>query len=181
MQRAHVFTSAFNYVLPVGKGQAILSNGNRVAEAVLGGWQVSGILTLLAGAPFNAGVAGDLAGCGCTNRPNRIGDGNLPAGERTSRRWFDVSAFALAPSFVNGNSGRNILIGPGSENLDFALLKNFPIRERSALQFRWELFNSLNHANFGFPAATINVPATAGQISSTATGRQMQFGLKLTF
>ena len=71
MQRAHVFTSAFNYVLPVGKGQAILSNGNRVADAVLGGWQVSGILTLLAGSPFNAGVAGDLAGCGQNTECNR--------------------------------------------------------------------------------------------------------------
>jgi len=125
------------------------------------------------------GVAGDLAGCGCTNRPNRIGNGNLT--DRSISRWFDVSAFALAPSFVNGNAGRNILIGPGLENLDFALFKNFAIREQSALQFRWELFNSLNHANFGFPSATINVPATAGQISSAAAGRQMQFGLKFTF
>ena len=108
-----------------------------------------------------------------------IGNGNLT--DRSISRWFDVSAFALAPSFVNGNAGRNILIGPGLENLDFALFKNFAIRERFALQFRWELFNSLNHANFGFPSATINVPATAGQIFSAASGRQMQFGLKFTF
>ena len=74
-----------------------------------------------------------------------------------------------------------ILIGTGLENLDFALFKNFAIRERFALQFRWELFNSLNHANFGFPSATINVPATAGQIFSAASGTQMQFGLKFTF
>ncbi|HUQ92358.1 MAG TPA: carboxypeptidase-like regulatory domain-containing protein [Bryobacteraceae bacterium] len=181
MQRAHVFTSAFNYLLPIGKGQSILNRSSRAADAVLGGWQISGILTLQAGSPFNVGVAGDLAGCACTNRPNRIGDGNLPSGQRNISRWFDVSAFALAPSFVNGNAGRNILIGPGSQNLDFALFKKFAIRERSALQFRWEMFNSLNHANFGFPASTINVPATVGQIFSAATGRQMQFALKLTF
>jgi len=181
MHRLHRFTSALNYVLPVGKGQAILNNSNRAVDAVLGGWQVSGILTLQSGSPFNAGVAGDLAGCACVNRPNRIGNGKLASGERNIRRWFDASAFALAPSFVNGNAGRNILIGPGMENLDFALLKNFPIRERTAVQFRWEIFNLVNHANFGFPAATINIPAVVGQISSAAMGRQMQFALKVTF
>jgi Carboxypeptidase regulatory-like domain len=179
MHREHIFTSAFNYLLPIGKDQAILKSANRGVDAILGGWQMSGILTLQSGSPFNVGVAGDLAGCGCTNRPNRIGNGNLS--DRSISRWFDVSAFALAPSFVNGNAGRNILIGPGLENLDFALFKNFTIREQSALQFRWELFNALNHANFAFPSATINVPATAGQISSAAAGRQMQFGLKFTF
>jgi hypothetical protein len=181
MHRAHIFTTAFNYLLPIGKGQALLGDSSRALDALLGGWQTSGILTLQSGSPFNVGVAGDIAGCGCTNRPNRIGNGNLPRGERNISRWFDVSAFTLAPSFVNGNAGRNILIGPGLQNLDFALFKNFRIREQMGLQFRWELFNALNHANFGFPAATINVPATVGQISSAATGRQMQFGLKFTF
>jgi len=181
MHRAHIFTSAFNYLLPVGNGQAVLRASSPVVHAILGGWQTSGILTLQSGSPFNVGVAGDLAGCGCTNRPDRTGNGNLPSGARNISRWFDVSAFALAPSFVNGDAGRNILIGPGLQNLDFALFKNFAIRERLALQVRWELFNSLNHANFGFPSATINVPATAGQISSAASGRQMQFGSKFTF
>jgi hypothetical protein len=181
MHRAHIFTTAFNYLLPLGKGQALLGDASGVVDALLGGWQTSGILTLQSGSPFNVGVAGDLAGCGCTNRPNRIGNGNLPRGERSIRRWFDASAFVLAPSFVHGNAGRNILIGPGLQNVDFALFKNFRIREQAGLQFRWELFNAFNHPNFGFPAATINVPATVGQISSAATGRQMQFGLKFTF
>jgi hypothetical protein len=181
MHRAHVFTGAFTYILPFGKGQALLNTGNPMANAVFGGWQSTGILTLMTGSPFNVGVAGDIANCGCTNRPNRTGDGNLDRGARSIDRWFDVGAFSPAAQFTNGNAGRNILIGPGVNNLDFGLFKNFQAGESRAVQFRWELFNAFNHANFGFPAATVNVPATAGRISGAAAGWQMQFGLKFTF
>ncbi len=181
MHRAHVFTGAFTYVLPFGKGQTWLNSTNPAVNAVLGGWQSTGILTLMTGSPFNAGIAGDIANCGCTNRPNRIANGNLDRSVRSIDRWFDVSAFVPAVQFTNGNTGRNILIGPGVNNLDFGLFKNLQVGETKALQFRWELFNAFNHANFGFPAATVNVPATAGRISGASAGRQMQFGLKFAF
>jgi hypothetical protein len=181
MQREHIFTTAFNYILPVGRGQAVLNQANPVLNGLLGGWQISGILTLQSGSPFTPGIAGDIANCGCTNRPIRIGNGNLPGGQRTVDHWFDVAAFTPQPPYTYGNAGRNILIGPGLENLDAALFKNFQIHEKARLEFRWELFNAFNHANFGFPAATINVPATAGKISSAGTSRDMQFGLKFVF
>ena len=97
---------------------------------------------------------------------------------------------------MNGNAGRNILIGPGLENLDFALFKNFAIRERSALQFRWELFNALNHQNLGFPDTNFCLPPLAdgatdtvhrdgcqfGRITNIQTDpRSMQFALKFFF
>ena len=181
MHREHILTTAFNYLAPFGKGQPMLNGLNSVANAVIGGWQVSGILTLQSGSPFNVGIAGDIANCGCTNRPNRIGNGNLPGSQRNVNHWFDASAFTVPAQFTYGNAGRNVVIGPGIQNLDSALFKNFRIREQSTLEFRWELFNALNHANFGFPSATINVPATVGKIFSAAPGRQMQFGLKYVF
>ncbi|MBM3740555.1 MAG: carboxypeptidase regulatory-like domain-containing protein [Acidobacteria bacterium] len=181
MHRAHVFTTAFSYSLPVGRSQPLLNALPAVAQAVLGGWQVAGILTLQTGSPFNVGMAGDVANCACTNRPNRLANGNLSRGERNIQRWFDIGAFAVAPSFTHGNAGRNILIGPGIQNLDVALLKNFRVKDRSTVQVRWEMFNSLNHANFGFPAAAVNVPAVAGRISSALDPRIMQFSLKWLF
>ncbi|MFN0166330.1 MAG: carboxypeptidase regulatory-like domain-containing protein [Bryobacteraceae bacterium] len=181
MHRGHVLTTAFSYDLPFGRGQHWLGGLPAVGDALLGGWQLSGILTLQTGSPFNVSVAGDVANCGCGNRPNRLGNGNLDRGERSIQRWFDVSAFAVPTTFTNGNAGRNIMIGPALQNLDLALLKNFRIRERSRVQLRWEAFNSLNHANFGFPAATINIPATVGRISSALDPRIMQFSLKWIF
>jgi hypothetical protein len=181
MQREHIFTTAFNYLVPVGKGQRVLSQVNPVVNKIVGGWQLSGILTVQSGSPFNVSVAGDVANCGCTSRPNRVADGNLPSGQRGVNGWFDVAAFTVPAPFTYGNAGRNVLIGPGLQNLDTALFKNLRIRERSTLEFRWELFNALNHANFGFPSAAINVPATAGKIFSASAARQMQFGLKFLF
>jgi hypothetical protein len=181
MQREHNLTTAFNYLLPVGKGQELLNQVNPVLNMIVGGWQLSGILTLQSGSPFNVSVSGDVANCGCTNRPNRVGDGNLPSGQRGVNGWFDVSAFTVPAPFTYGNAGRNVLIGPGLQNLDTALFKNFRIREHSTIEFRWELFNALNHTNFGFPSAAVNVPATAGKIFSANPGRQMQFGLKFLF
>jgi hypothetical protein len=179
--RAHLLTTALNYLLPVGKGQPALNNLHPVLEGMLGGWQVSGILTVSSGSPFSPGFSGDRANCACTNRPDRIGNGNLPSSERSITRWFDASAFVTSAQFVHGNAGRNILIGPGLQNVDFGLFKNFQIRERNSLQFRWESFNAFNHANFGQPSATVNIPATAGRIFGAAPGRQMQFGLKWLF
>src|SRR5262249_39603728 len=104
-------------------------------------------------------------------------------------RWFDTSAFvALNPTFgqvgfvpnqVFGNSGVGILRGPGYQNLDFNLAKDFAIWERLMAQFRAEFFNALNRANFGVPGVSLG--GGFGQIVSANDARIIQFALKLKF
>ena len=84
--------------------------------------------------------------------------------------------------FSFGNSGKNVLIGPGLVNFDVSVYKNFTLVERLKVQFRSEFFNIANHANFSNPASNISVPAQVGRITSTSTAnRVIQFGLRLTF
>jgi hypothetical protein len=125
--------------------------------------------------------------------PDRICNGNN--GPKAVAEWFDTTCFTttyLQAAFNAGvprygNEQRNALIGPKYNNLDFALLKNFSLSERFKLQFRFETFDTFNHANFSAPNSTANT-ATNGQIASTVnTGiannanRDIQFALKLSF
>ncbi|MGH9672824.1 MAG: TonB-dependent receptor plug domain-containing protein, partial [Bryobacteraceae bacterium] len=155
-----------------------------VAKWVLGGWQSNGILTIQAGSPFTVVSGQDraLAGAG-TQRPNLIGNPFLDTGrsrDELMAKYFDAAAFTLPPVGSYGNAGRNIMIGPGRWNLDFALFKRFPIKERLGIQYRWEMFNAFNHANLGNPRNNIGA-ANPGSINSTSEPRIMQMGLRLTF
>ena len=96
-------------------------------------------------------------------------------------RWFNPAAFAVPAPFTYGNSARNLLFGPGFFNWDAAVFKQFSISERLRLDFRAEVFNILNHPNFGLPASNISVPATAGRITSASDARNVHFALKLLF
>ena len=87
--------------------------------------------------------------------PNRIASGELPSRERTIDRWFDVSAFVAPAQFTFGNSGRNILRGPGTKQIDLSLFKSFPVPERRRVEFRAEAFNVLNTPQFNNPNASI--------------------------
>ena len=102
--------------------------------------------------------------------------GTLSSGQSIDH-WFDTSAFVVQPQYTYGNSGRNILFGPGLWNLDLSLHKVFTITERMRLQFRAESFNFTNTPAFGQPAATINALG-AGAITSAGDPRRIQFGLK---
>jgi hypothetical protein len=114
------------------------------------------------------------------DRPDRLRDGNLPSSERTIDRWFDVGAFVAPAQFTFGNAGRGILVGPGNFNVDLGIHRVFPVTEQVRVQFRWEMFNAFNRANFGIPNASIG-NAQLGQISATAPARIMQLALKLSF
>jgi hypothetical protein len=178
----HRFVTSFVYALPVGRGQA-LNLSNRLMDAVLGHWQVNGVFTLRTGQPFTPQLNFSPANSG-DSRPNRIGSGNVLSDQRTVSRWFDTSAFIAGPSYVFGNSGRNILTGPGAVNLDFSAFKSFPVPilgESGSVQFRSEFFNVLNHPQFALPNSTVNIPQ-GGSITSTASAmRQIQFRLKILF
>ena len=173
----HNFVFSPLYLLPVGKGQRWLNHGG-VVDAVLGGWQLAGILSMRSGLPFTPITSGGLTNAGGEDRPNRVGDGNLPSDQRSINRWYDVSAFQVQPQYTYGNSGRNILFAPGLRNLDFSVQKFFALSERFRLQFRAESFNLTNTPAFGAPNVTIN-SLTPGVITTAGQPRRVQFGLKL--
>jgi len=171
--------------LPFGKGQRFFNSGGPV-NAVAGGWEVSGIVTFQSGFPFTVTANQDFSNTGSLSpRPDRTCNG---AGAQTVANWFNTSCFttdALSQALANGtprfgNSGKNILYGPGIQQWDVSLIKRNPITEKLNLEFRAEFFNLFNHPNFGTPGTTIG-SSTAGQITSAGAPRDIQFGLKLKF
>src|SRR5262249_5786808 len=163
-------------------------------NALLSNWQAGGIITEQSGLPFTVNITNDRANTGLLNqRPNLVGDPNLPSGERTVERWFNTDAFVVQPVGTLGTAGRNILDGPGTNVVDFSLLKNFSFNERHRLQFRTEFFNFFNHPNFDFPerictGTVAGAPCTAatagaqlGRISAARDPRILQFALKYLF
>ena len=178
--RRHVVVVNHNWELPFGPSKALVSSGP--LAHILGNWRLSGIWSMAAGTRFTPGLAGSVSNSagGGGERPNRITDGNLPADQRTIDRWFDLGAFAAPAQFTFGNAGRGILIGPGSFNVDLGVHREFRFGESRRLQFRWEMFNAFNRANFQPPNAAIGNPQ-AGQISDTDPARIMQLALKFYF
>lgn len=173
------FTLSTLYQLPFGKGRKYLSSMGPLQDAVMGGWQLSSIVTVQSGAPFSVSLSTPTANTGTFTRPDRVCDGNLPGSKRTLNAYYDTSCFVAPARYTFGNAGRNILIGPGLATWDFSADKDFALTERLGLQFRSEFFNVLNHANFGLPNGSIGSPS-AGTITSVITNaRQIQFALRL--
>ena len=164
----HSFTTSFSWLAPWQR------------NAWVRGWQVAGTGIARTGAPFTPQVNNVNLNLGEANRPNRIAKGTVP--DPTPDNWYDVAAFPQLPtgSFAFGNSGRNILDGPGTIALNLSLYKNFVLREKSRLQFRWEVFNVLNHTNFQLPVVNVNAP-NAATIKSAYDPRLMQAGLRYQF
>jgi len=155
-----------------------------IAKWILGGWQTNGIFSAQTGSPVNIVSGSDraLQGTG-TQRANLVGNPYLDSGRSRDEQmaaYFNPAAFAVPALGAFGNFGRNVLIGPGAYNLDFALFKGFRFTERRELQFRWEMFNALNHANLGSPRANLSA-ARLGAIDTTSAPRIMQLGLRFVF
>jgi hypothetical protein len=137
------------------------------------------IFAAQSGFPFTPVLSFDNANAGTVSWPNRICDGTLS--NPTLAEWFNLSCFVAPPQYQFGNTGRNILRGPGIDNLDFGLHRAFLFGETTRLEFRAEAFNILNHPQFGQPGNTIGNPA-AGKISTTSVAnRQIQLALRLAF
>ena len=179
----HRFVASYLIEIPAGRGHRFLGNASKVVDAVLGGWQLSGIVTLQTGNPFSPTTADNTGGAVGTQRPNIIGDWRVD--DPGPERWFDRNAFCWQAScgfapLTFGDAGRNILIGPSLKKWDFALMKNFAIHEGHRLQFRAEMFNFTNYPNFFLPAGRVDL-ASAGTISQAGPGRTVQLGLKYIF
>ena len=144
----HRFVTSYIYELPFGRGKPWLSSVPRAADALFGGWQVAGVVTLMSGMPESALEAPNQANVDSgSRRPDRVCDGNLGSA-RTLKRWFDTSCYVLQPLYQYGNAGRDTIIGPGLVDFDLNLSKEFMIRENKRLQFRSEFFNIMNTPYF---------------------------------
>lgn len=178
--RKHQFSGSFNYELPFGRGRAYASEASGPLDALIGGWQLNGIVSLLSGRPFTPQFnAPDLS----NQRPDVVGDplANIPAGLFFNPAAFRRPVATAASPELFGNAGRNILIGPGFESLDLSMMKSFRLSENVRLQFRAESFNVLNHPNFQVPVFLLD-RSDVGRFTATANeGREFQFALKLLF
>ncbi|HEY8223977.1 MAG TPA: TonB-dependent receptor [Pyrinomonadaceae bacterium] len=182
----HRLSASYSYDLPFGKGRRYLNESGWVST-FLSGWQTFGIVTLQTGRPFtvallseidNSGTGRSILGFGANDRPNVVGNPNL--GQRSPQQWFNQSAFAFPARGTFGNAGRNVLEGPGFQNVNASLVKNTSLSERINLQIRAEVFNLFNHPNFNLPDNFLGSP-TFGQITSARDPRHIQFGAKLLF
>ncbi len=176
----HTHILAANVVaeLPIGRGRALGRDMNPVANALVGGWELSGIYLYSSGDPLTFGVQGATLGNGWGTRPNLIG--NVGIANPSAALWFNPNAFVTPGPYLFGNSGIGILDGPSSKVANLALMKKFIFGEERYVQFRWEAFNAFNHANLHDPNTTIGQGST-GRIFSAGDARQMQIALKVVF
>jgi hypothetical protein len=177
----HNFSAGFVYDLPFGRNRAMVNHGP--GAALLGGWQVNGVLTAVGGRPFTVGASGaSLNAPGNTQTADQINP-NVERFSDNAGRFFDTSAFAPIEDVRFGSTGRNILEGPGILNLDLSLFRDFRITEGLLVQFRAEAFNLTNSPHFAVPNANVN-DAAFGTVSSTnvnAPNRNLRFALRLQF
>jgi hypothetical protein len=202
------FTASVLYDLPFGKGKKFGSNWSGATNAILGNWQLDGIVRATSGFPLFVVDSGDGSGVffsyngGTYQRPNQVGDPNrggavagnpgcvAPSQIHTIQNWFNPCAFAQAPAGELGTAARAPVYGPRFVNTDFSIIKDFPLsfREGMSMQFRAEFFNLFNHPQFylaggaGNGEQDINAQSTFGVITNTLNNaRLIQFALKLRF
>lgn len=186
--RTHVAFVNFVYDIPLLK-----NTPNRAMKAAFGGWQVSGIVQMQTGSPLNitinnTGLTSVIPNS--TNRPDVNGSISYP---KKQSEWFDTSVFSLpaacedAPSCASfGDMGHNSVRGPGRDNWNLALFKNFAVTERFRIEFRAESFNTWNHTQFGGSGQGQGINSDAGGsgfgvVTAAHDARTIQLGLKLAF
>jgi hypothetical protein len=184
----HRFVLSYQWSLP------FFHQSGGVAQAVLGGWQINGIVTAMSGTPFTVFDSTDVSDQGgapeitgfSANRPNIVSGQNPNAGPKTTSAWLNASAFAQvipnqnSPTQQFGNAGRNIGVGPRFSDWDLSVFKNFRVTESKAVQFRAEFFNVLNHPNFRLPDSDISSP-TFNTVQAALPPRVVQLALKFLF
>lgn len=155
---------------------------NRVADAVVGGWELAGIWTLRSGFPvtITSSSCGDCnLGGERTQRADVVAGQAWKADNPVAGRWFNPAAFRPAATAF-GTAGKGIVVGPSLSNWDFTFAKFFAATERVRFQFRGELFNAFNQVNLNFPNSSASAGGF-GVVTSAQAGRSIQLGLKLYF
>lgn len=187
----HRLTTSFLYELPFGKGRA-MDISNPAADAVLGGWQLGGILTFQSGFPFSpfCGPGNIQNGAGGWCAPDAIAGAKGNDGPKTVAQYFNTAAYvdrlgqnaAAITDFRYGTSGRNTLIGPGIASLDVSINKAFKFMDGNhQVDLRGEFFNLPNHPVFGQPGSALRTAAYGVITSTRIDSRQIQVALRYTF
>jgi hypothetical protein len=179
--RTHALTISHTWQLPFGRGRHWGSGTGRAVDAILGGWDFSGISRFESGLPFTVFSDGpNLYADFNSVRPDQIGDPHVS--NPSAALWFNPDAFVV-PQAVgrNGDVHHNSLRGPRFNQMDLSLGKIFRVAEGKTLEFKWENYNALNHVNLANPNSYIGDPQNVGKIYAAADMRQMQFGLHFRF
>ena len=182
----HSLVANYIYQLPIGRGKPVGGHMNHLADAVVGGWEVSQIATFKSGLPLSISGA-NYNSYGGNPRPDVVGD--VHVSNQNIHEWFNTGAFAYASYGTFGTAPRyfSYLRGPHYQNWDTALMKNWQITEAMRIQFRAELYNTFNHAQFytpntGYsgcdPNAESSCGSSFGQITNAFPARTVQFAGK---
>jgi hypothetical protein len=183
----HDFTASVIYELPFGKGRRFAGNARGAVNAIVGNWEVTVIEKATSGFPVFVIDSNNASGVNFQNNGNSL---NRPdqtcspaSGHSTLAEFFNTSCFAAPAAGELGNANRTPVSGPDFVNTDLSIIKHFALpREGMRLDFRTEIFNLFNHAQFGAPGGDFNSPATFGVVNSTVNNpRLVQFALKLAF
>jgi hypothetical protein len=173
----HRVVSSLLYELPFGEGKPFLQSG--VGGALLGGWQLTNIISVSSGFPRDPATGNDRANTGSTNRPDAVGDPNN--GPQTIDEWFNTRAFVEQAQYVHGNAERNSIIGPGIFNFDMSILRNFRFTSTKNLQLRLEVFNAFNQPVWGDPNTSVTSSNYGRILSTRKEMRELQLGVKFMF
>lgn len=199
----HYFVASYVYDLPFGTHQRFAKSIGRVANSIIGGWEVSGITTARSGEHFTPCLSFDPTNTGTYCAwPDKVGNPydfsqntaqqaalGCPVGHQSLACWYNQGAFTIpalqaGQNFAHqfGNSGNGTLVGPRQVNFNFALLKTFAISDTIGIQFRAEAYDLFNHPQFALPSNNPDVPGGASISSTLADNqRELQFALKLLF
>lgn len=191
--RPQIFVPSFVAQSPFGRGKAFGGSMPKWADAIVGGWRASGIITIRSGAPFTPLVTGDYANSGVSGqRPNRVGPIQMV---RKQNCWFYISAntackaylpggqdsFAAPAAYTYGNSGRYILRGDRLMTVDTSLVKVFKVFHEQSMQFRAAAYNTLNQTTFALPSTAVDNTSGATVSATGNPSRQIEFALKYSF
>jgi Carboxypeptidase regulatory-like domain/TonB dependent receptor-like, beta-barrel len=176
----HSLVISYIYELPIGKGKSVGSNLSKPVDAIVGGWQVSGISTFKQGFPLGIAPANNTLGqYGGNRRPDVVG--NMHVANPTIDKWFNTAAFQdPTDPFAFGNAPRYIatLRAPGYQNWDLSIQKYWGFGDVARLQFRAEMYNAFNRANFYAPNQSSGSGTAFGTIGGAFPARDTQFGFK---
>ena len=141
---------------------------------------MSGIFEAQVELPLQITQTNNSSGFTNVQRPNQVAPAALPRGDRTLSRWFNTDAMVVAPPYTLGNAPRFALHGPGINNTDLAIMRNFLLWEGLRLQFRTEFFNALNHPQYNNPNTAIG-NVNYGKVTSARDPRTIEFALRIFF
>jgi hypothetical protein len=187
----HRFSLAYVYDMPLGK--TVWNTSSRAFNFFIKDWQLAGIAMVQSGAPYTPHVDGNPShNVDNNDRPNVVPGVSFYPANQAVQQWANPAAFSQPAQYTYGNAGRDILTGPGEGDWDFSLIRKFRLTESKTLEFRAEMFNIFNQANFTLPNADAScscfgvIGNTVQPIAGQASGgpgdpREIQFALRFTW